>query len=119
VESGVPSVGKIGECDVKSRHLQGCSPRLCYRGVGTREQVLNVLITCQRYGSSKPNSLPSTESGFTPIASMAILGEKLGTDPWIGQPTCCELYRELFFLGAVALSIAVDNFMKGCYALTA
>jgi hypothetical protein len=23
------SVGKVGECDVASRHLQGCSPHLC------------------------------------------------------------------------------------------
>jgi hypothetical protein len=28
-ESGGPSVRKVGECDVESRHLQGCSPRLC------------------------------------------------------------------------------------------
>jgi hypothetical protein len=28
-ESGWPSVGKDGESDVKSWHLQGCSPRLC------------------------------------------------------------------------------------------
>jgi hypothetical protein len=28
VESGGPSVGKVGECDVESRHLKGCSPRL-------------------------------------------------------------------------------------------
>jgi hypothetical protein len=24
-----PSVGKVGECDVESRHHQGCSPYLC------------------------------------------------------------------------------------------
>jgi hypothetical protein len=53
------------------------------RWVGPRKQVLNVLIACRRYGSSKPSSLPSTEVDFTPTASMAILGEKLGTDPWI------------------------------------
>jgi hypothetical protein len=29
-ESGGPSVGKGGESDVKSRHIQGCSPRLCW-----------------------------------------------------------------------------------------
>jgi hypothetical protein len=28
-ESGGLPVGKSGECDVKSRHLQGYSPRLC------------------------------------------------------------------------------------------
>jgi hypothetical protein len=29
VESGGPSVGKVGECDVESQQLQGCSSRLC------------------------------------------------------------------------------------------
>jgi hypothetical protein len=29
VESGGPLVGKGRESDVKSQHLQGCSPRLC------------------------------------------------------------------------------------------
>jgi hypothetical protein len=28
VESGGPSVGKVWQCDVASRHLQGCSPHL-------------------------------------------------------------------------------------------
>jgi hypothetical protein len=67
------------------------------------------------YGPSKPSSLTSTKGGFTPTTSMVVLGEKLGTDPQIGQPSCCELGREPFFSEAVALSIAVDDFMKGCY----
>jgi hypothetical protein len=29
------------------------------------------------------------------------------------------LYQEPFFSGAVALFIAIDDFTKGCYALTA
>jgi hypothetical protein len=28
-ESGGPSIGKGGESDMKSRHLQGCIPHLC------------------------------------------------------------------------------------------
>jgi hypothetical protein len=31
-----------------------------------------------------------------PPASLAGSGEKLGTDPWIGQPTCCGLSGTLF-----------------------
>jgi hypothetical protein len=50
---------------------------------------------------------------------MAILGEKLGTDLRIGQSACCGLCQEAFFWGAVALHIAVDDFTKGCYVLTA
>jgi hypothetical protein len=46
---------------------------------------------------------------------MADLGEKLGTDPRIGQPACYELCREPLFLGAVPLSIIVDDFTKDCH----
>jgi hypothetical protein len=35
-------------------------------------------------GVGKSSSLPSTEGGFTPTASLAVLREKLGMDPWIG-----------------------------------
>jgi hypothetical protein len=63
------------------------------------------------YEPSKPSSLTSTEGGFTPTASMAGSEEKLGTDPQIGQPSCYELCREPYFLGAVALSITVDDFI--------
>jgi hypothetical protein len=88
------------------------------RWVGPRGQVLNVLIACQCYGPGKPSSLPSTKGGFAPTTSMAASVEKLGTDPWIDQSSCCGLCREPFFSGAVALSTVVDNFMKGFYALT-
>jgi hypothetical protein len=70
------------------------------------------------YEPSKHSSLSSTESGFTPTASIAGSGEKLGTDPWIGQSSCCGLCREPFFLRAVTLSIAVDDGAKGCYMWT-
>jgi hypothetical protein len=83
------------------------------RWVGPREQVLNVLITYRGYGPGKPSSLTSTHGDFIPTFSMAGSGEKLGMDPQIGQPLCCELCREPFFSGAVALSITVDDFTKG------
>jgi hypothetical protein len=56
---------------------------------------------------------------FTPCALVTTLGEKLGTDPWIGQPACCGLCQKPFFSGAVALSIVIDDFTKSCYVLTA
>jgi hypothetical protein len=56
--------------------------------------------------------------GFAPTASMVGSGEKLGTFPWIGQPACFELCQEPFFSGAVALLNFVDDYVKGCYALT-
>jgi hypothetical protein len=46
---------------------------------------------------------------------MAGLGEKLDMNPRIGQPSGCGLCREPFFSEAVALSIAVDDYVKGCY----
>jgi hypothetical protein len=57
--------------------------------------------------------------GFAPTASMAVLGEKLGTDPWIGQLVCCGLCREPFFSSAVALLNSIGDYVKGCYALIA
>jgi hypothetical protein len=34
--------------------------------------------------------------GFAPTTSLVGSGEKLGTDPRIGQPTCCGLYQSPF-----------------------
>jgi hypothetical protein len=72
----------------------------------------------QRYVSDKPSSLPSTEGDFTPTALMTVLVEKLSMDLRIGQSTYCRLCREPFFSGKVTLFIIVDDFVKGCYALT-
>jgi hypothetical protein len=89
------------------------------RGVGTREQVLNVSIACQRYGSGKPSSWLSTEACLFRTGSLTIMGEKLGTDPWNGQLACCGLSQESFFSEAVDLFKSVDDYAKGCYTLTA
>jgi hypothetical protein len=56
--------------------------------------------------------------GFAPTALLVGSGEKLGMDPWIGQPACCELCREPFFSGAVALLNFVDDYVKGRYMWT-
>jgi hypothetical protein len=53
-----------------------------------------------------------------PTASKDCSGEKLDTDPRIGQSSRCGLCQEPFFLGAVAMPTAVDDCTKGCYALT-
>jgi hypothetical protein len=89
------------------------------RWVGSHDQVLNVPIRYLCYGPNKPSTPPSVEGGFTPIASMVGLGEKLGTDPQIGQPSCWKLGREPFLLGTVALLIVVDDFAKGFNTQTA
>jgi hypothetical protein len=57
--------------------------------------------------------------GFAATASIAVPGEKLGTNAWIGQPVCYGLCQKPFFSGAVALLNSVDDYVKDCYALTA
>jgi hypothetical protein len=89
------------------------------RWVVPREQVLNVPIACRRYGPIKHNSRLSTEACLFPNASLAVMGEKLGTDPWTGQPACYGLGREPIFSGVVDLFKSVDDYVKCCYALTA
>jgi hypothetical protein len=122
VESGGPSVGKVRECDVESRHLQGCSPRLCW----LRTDGLALTSKYWTYRSHARNMGPISlvvgrqqKIGFAPTTSIAILGEKLGTDPRIGQPACWGLSREPFFSRAVALLNSIDDYAKGCYVLTA
>jgi hypothetical protein len=56
-----------------------------YRGVGTREQVLNILITCWWYVPSKPSSLTSTGAWLKHTASMAVLEKKLRRVPQTTQ----------------------------------
>jgi hypothetical protein len=70
------------------------------------------------YGPSKPRSRRQQMLGFAPTASLVGLGEKLGTNLWIGQPACCGLYREPFFSGVVALLDSVDDYVNGCYMWT-
>jgi hypothetical protein len=50
-----------------------------------------------------------------PLRYWLAWGEKLGTDPRIGQPACYGLCRESFFSRAAALLDSVDDYVKGCY----
>jgi hypothetical protein len=47
--------------------------------------------------------------GFAPTALLVGLGEKLGTDSWVGQPACYGLCQEPIFSGALALLNSVDG----------
>jgi hypothetical protein len=55
---------------------------------------------------------------FAPTASLVGSGEKLGTDPQIGQAACCGLCQEPFFSGVVALLNFIDEYMKSRYMWT-
>jgi hypothetical protein len=108
------------ESDVESQRLQGANPCLC-------RLRTNRLVPANKYwtywshdgvmGAINWCSLSSTDACIFPIASMAVRGEKLGGDPWIGQPMCCRSGWELFFSGAVHLFNPIDGYMKGCRVL--
>jgi hypothetical protein len=87
-----------------------------HRWVGSHEQVL---ISCWRYGPSKPCSLLSIEAWLFPTTSMAVMREKLDMDLQVGQPACCGLRWEPFFSGTVDQFNSVDDYVKGCYVRTA
>jgi hypothetical protein len=50
-----------------------------------------------------------------PPALLAGSGEKMGTDPRIGQSACCGLCREPFFSGAVGSVQICRCLAKGCH----
>jgi hypothetical protein len=83
-----------------------------------RKQVLNVPIPYQCYGTDKSSSWLSIEACLFPTASLAVVGEKLGTDPQIRRSSSCGLCREPFFSRAVDLYKFVDDFVKDFYVLT-
>jgi hypothetical protein len=70
------------------------------------------------YGRSKPSSWSPTGAWLMPTTSLVGSGEKLGTDPWVGQPACCGLCQKPFFLGAVGSVQICQRIMKGCYMWT-
>jgi hypothetical protein len=70
------------------------------------------------YGPSKPCSWLSIEARLFLNASLAVLGEKPGMDPRIGQPSCWGLCQEPYFSGAVDLFKSIADFVKGCYTWT-
>jgi hypothetical protein len=51
------------------------------RWVGPREHVLNIPITCWRYGPSKPSSMSSTDAWFCPHCLIGWLGRETGYGP--------------------------------------
>jgi hypothetical protein len=119
-ESGDNWLGRSGSGYVASRHLQGCSPRLCRLSTVRLAPVSKYWTYRLHAGDMGPVSLVvSCPQELTfPHCSLAIVGEKLGTDPRIGWPSCYGLCREPFFLGVVDLFKSVDDYMKGCYMWT-
>jgi hypothetical protein len=116
------SIGKVGEWYVENRHLQGCSPHLCRLRTDRLAPTTKYWTYWSHVRGMGSVSLVASHQqkvGFAPTASLVGSGEKLGTDPWIGQSSCCGLcWEPFFFSGAVTLLNSVDDYTKGCYALT-
>jgi hypothetical protein len=84
-----PSFGKVREWYVESQHLQGCSPHICWLrtdGLAPRSKYWTYWSHAGVYGPSKPSNLSSTKAWLKSTASLVGSGEKLSTDPRIGQP---------------------------------
>jgi hypothetical protein len=110
VESRGLSVGKVGESDMESQHHQDCIPCLC--------QLRTDGLAPQAIIEQEPSSWLSTEACLFSTTLFTIVGEKLGMDPQTSKPSCCGLGRQPFFSWVVGLFKSVDDYMKGCYALT-
>jgi hypothetical protein len=84
------------------------------RGVGIREQVLNIPIACWWYGSDKPSSLLSIGAWLKHTASMNVLGEKLR---WVPRTTQSgwEVESGALFLGSSASIQPYWRLTKGCH----
>jgi hypothetical protein len=114
-------VGKFGKWYVARRHLQSCSPHLCQLwtdGLAPVSKYWTYRSHAGVYGPSKPSSWSPTGAWITPTASLVGSGEKLDTDPRAGQPACCGLCREAFFLGVVGSVQICRCLTKGCYMWT-
>jgi hypothetical protein len=116
-----PLVRKDGECDVKSRHLQGCSPHLCWLridGLVPHEQVLNVPIIYWYIG---PVNLVACHRQKLDL-SLLLYWLWGGRETWWG---CRSVSRRVgdvvespYFLGAVG-SIQIYRWLvKGYYMWT-
>jgi hypothetical protein len=112
------SEGKSGESVVTIPRFLCGSPRLCRlrtEGLVSMSMYWMYRSHAGVYGPSKPSSRLSTEAWLFSTASLTIVGEKLCTDPQIGQSACCGLFQEPFFSGVVDLFKSVDGCAKGCH----
>jgi hypothetical protein len=84
------------------------------RGVGTREQVLNVPMACQWYEPGKPSSLLSTDVWFSLLLQWLCWERNWVADLRITQ-LGWGLCRDPFFSGAVGSVQRCWWLVKGCH----
>jgi hypothetical protein len=79
---------------VKDRWVGPASKYSTYWSHASVMGPASLVVSCQQKLDSPPL-----------IASLVIMGEKLGTEPQIGQPSCCGSGREPFFSGSGSIQI--------------
>jgi hypothetical protein len=79
------------------------------RWVGPCEQVLNVLIVCQRYGPGKPSSRSSIEDWLCPHCFYDCLGRETEYEPMDRSVGVLWIVSGALFLGAVTLLISIET----------
>jgi hypothetical protein len=118
VKSRGPSVEKVGKCDVVSRHLQDCSPRLCL----LRNDRLTPVSKYWIYrwhagvmGSVNWCSLLLTCAWLLLLLRWLSWEKNWVVDMWISQPACWGLYQEPFFSKAIWFIQCCWWLAKGCH----
>jgi hypothetical protein len=79
----------VRECDVASRHLQGCSLHLCQlwtNGLDSMSKYWTYWLHARDMGLISWCTLSSTNVWLKPTASIVVLEEKLRRVPWATQP---------------------------------
>jgi hypothetical protein len=107
----------VKECDVVSRHLQGCIPRLCrlrINGLAPASKYWMYRSHAGVYGHSNPCSLLSTGAWLKCTASVVVLGEKLRWVPW-ATLWDWEVESGALFLRSSASVQPYWRVAKGCY----
>jgi hypothetical protein len=97
-----PSVGKVGECDVASRHIQGYSlhlGRLRTDGLAPASKYWTYWSHASDIDSVNQCTLSSIDAWLKRTAFMAVLGEKLRQVPRTTQPGW-EVESGVLFLGS-------------------
>jgi hypothetical protein len=113
--------GKVRKWYVASQHLQGCSPRLSRLrtdGLAPARKYWTYWSHAGVYGPRKPSSCSPIGAWLTPTTSLVGSGERLGTNPCVGQLVWSGLYREPSFSGVVESIQICWRLVKCCYIWT-
>jgi hypothetical protein len=114
---GRPSVGKVREWYVESRHLQGCSPRLCRLRTPVSKHWTYGSHT-GIYGPSKPSSWLPPNAWLCPHYFIGWLGRETGYGPVDRSAGVLCIMSGALFSGVVALLNSVDDHVRYVWSWT-